>query len=908
MRCLILCCQVLTLFFTPVIFAYAKSPQSIAFYYNKIDSVRELINYQRVVVTPSLIDDKHISQLHQAGTQVYAYLSVGEYDQAVPDNLSSAVMAKNNNWNSHVMNLAAQPWQDYLIEQAEHFQSRGFDGLFLDTLDSYTLFAQSESQQAQQQQALISVLRALHKVTPSLIFNRGFEVLERLPFQPQAVAAESLYDRYDPVNDQYLAVPKGDRQWLNGQFDVVKGLGIEAIAIDYLPADKPNERLTAAKRLLQEGFTPYVSDGLLTGFGVSTVVPVPKRILGFYDGNQVKMVTSHCHTRLAVMIEYDGYVPECRDIHKVNFNQLDMSRYAAAIMWLDESAYESSPSIQEWLKTQVGRLPLLFIDGLPTQADLLNQLSVRQNGFLGQGIHIDRDIEWSQGYYKATFNDFDAYQAWSPTSSDVQSLLTVSDNSGKSSSVIMKAKWGGAVLYPYPVKSLANGNDVWLIDGFKMMEGLLTLPKILAADATTESGLRILTSHVDGDGFPSKSWVKGNPYTAETLYQHVFKHYAIPQTISVIEGEISSQGLFPEQSAEMEQIARKIFRLPNVEIASHTFSHPFFWDEDLIRGEKQYGDHLDIPNYQLDYDKEIAGSINYINQKLAPENKKVKLLLWSGNADPTENIIEKAEQAKVLNVNGGNTYVVKGKNSLTRVYPTLAWYRKGIQVYAPTLNENLYTNLWTENFSGYSRAIETFQLLGAPRRLKSISIYYHMYSGSYPASVRAVEKLHDWAIAQPVTPLFLSEYAQRARSLYETGIAKTLDGKWQITSTGVNSIRVPNDLGFPTGDIAGWNDGPDGRYLILKQPRTQITLSKDSSTAMRLKSMNALLKQWQQSENRVEWAVSAHVPLQIHLAGVKRCDNFKGEALQQTIMKDGTLVLQSTHTGRLSGKFKCYSK
>lgn len=912
MKLITRCCQMMAFFFLGVVSVNAQDLRSISFYYNNIDSVRELINYERVVVTPSLISDKQIQQLHNAGTQVYAYLSVGEYDQAVPKNLLGAVMAENKNWNSSVMNLAAKEWQAYLTEQSSTLKERGFDGLFLDTLDSYTLFAKTEQQRQQQQQALSQILHSLHQVNPRLIFNRGFEVLDALSFKPQAVAAESLYDRYDPINDQYLKVPANDQAWLKNQFALLKNKGIEAIAIDYLPANDQSARIVAAKRLLKEGLTPYISDGLLTGFGVSTVFPVPKRILGLYDGSKVKMVTSNCHTRLAVIIEYYGYVPECHDVNQIDFEQLDMSRYAAAIMWLEESTYESTPQLQEWLKWQVGLRPLLFINSLPNHRDLLDKLNIKSNGTLGKGVHVQKNSAWSQGFYQVPFSDFDAYQAWLPANAKVNTLLMMADQDDKKASAIMKANWGGAVLYPYPVISLANNNDVWLLDGFKIIKELLQLPAIPAADATTESGLRVLTSHVDGDGFPSKSWLKDQPYTAETLYKYIFSHYDIPQTISVIQGEIYNKGLFPKESRAMEAVARKIFRLPNVEIASHTFSHPFFWDEDLNRGKMQYGDHLPVPNYQLDYDKEIFGSIDYINNNLVPKNKRVKLLLWSGNADPTENIIEKSEQANVLNVNGGNTYVVKGNNSLTRVYPTLAWYRKGIQVYAPTLNENLYTNLWTENFSGYSRAIETFQLLGEPRRLKSISIYYHMYSGSYPASIRAVEKLHDWAISQSVTPLYLSEYAQRAHSLYETGLAKTLDGQWQITSTGIKSIRVPTRLGFPRGsDIAGWNEGPDGRYLILKQPRTRVTFSPQAASnlslnELRLKSINGILLKWQQNKGVVEWEVMTHVPLNIQLAGVSRCDNFKGTTLQQTRMKDGSLILKSSQKGQMSGTFTCH--
>ena len=43
-----------------------KAVESIGFYYNKIDSVRELINYDRVVVNPDFLSDRQLAVLHTA--------------------------------------------------------------------------------------------------------------------------------------------------------------------------------------------------------------------------------------------------------------------------------------------------------------------------------------------------------------------------------------------------------------------------------------------------------------------------------------------------------------------------------------------------------------------------------------------------------------------------------------------------------------------------------------------------------------------------------------------------------------------------------------------------------------------------------------------------------------------------
>lgn len=894
----------------------ASQPPSIAFYYNQIDSVRELMNYDRVVVTPGLITEKQIDTLHKANTRVYAYLSAGEYDGAtLPPSLQTHSPLINTNWQSHVMDLTAPAWQNYLLGEAASIMEKGFDGMFLDTLDSYTLFAYTHSQRQKQQKGLVSILTALHNAPsqPTLILNRGFDVLTKLPFKPAAVVAESLYHQYDPKDKRYQTASSQDTTWLTQRLNEVKALDIEVIVIDYIPGSERTKQIAAAQRLLEEGYTPYVSDGMLYEFGVSTVVPVAKRVLGFYDGQMDSFTTSQCHRMLAMPIEYNGYVPDCVDIRTTDFSRLDITRYAGIALWVEEQTYQQVPTIQPWLHRILGQRPILFINALPNDQGLLNKLGIQSVGEMTGNITQKTGKTWTKNHYPATFSQFEPHQAWAPNKLAVSSLISFADENGKEATMLFKAPWGGAIVSPFPVLSLANDTETWIVDPFRLLDETLQLPTIPAADATTESGLRILTAHIDGDGFPSKGWFPGKPYTAKVLLDHVFSHYPLPQTVSIIEGEIGKRGLYPEQSPAMERIARDIFKLPNVEIASHTFSHPFFWDHSKVIKKKQYGDHLPIPGYTVDYNNEIITTANYINNQLAPKGKKVELILWSGKADPTERILKIAEEANLLNVNGGNTYVVRGKNSFTQVSATIVWYPDAVQVYAPVLNENLYTNLWTEHHDGYGRAVETFEILGSPRRLKTISLYYHMYSGAYPASLNGLKNVYDWAMKQPTTPLYLSEYAKRARTLYETGIAKTLNGDWLITSSGVKSIRLPNKLGYPTttSQIAGWNEGPDGRYLILTSPRTLLTTRQQQEKGIRLQSVNGQLLKWEQQGNTISWSVYSHMPLTMTLAGVSQCQRQSGDSVtirrtvEQRQPRERIAIITTNKTGVISGTLRC---
>lgn len=889
----------------------ASPRESIAFYYNSIDSVRELMNYDRVVVTPSLISKRQIKTLHSAQTSVFAYLSIGEFNgQALPVELSNASPATNKAWQSHVMDLSHPAWQSQLQNLAKEYLNKGFDGLFLDTLDSYLLFAKDQTSQTQQQKALAHIINNFYTLTPKpkLILNRGFEIVSQLQQPPYALAAESLYHSYHPVDKSYTEVKPSDREWLNGKLASVKALGIETIVIDYLPTSDRKKQKTAARRLIKEGYTPYVSDGMLYEFGISTIEPIAKRVLGLYDSNHGNLTSSHCHRLISMPVEYQGYVPDCQDINKIDFSTIDMSKYAALIIWLETSSYHRQFALQKWLKKVIYTRPILFLNSLPNDPELLAKLGINKGEKLKGRIRISKGHSWLNKSYPVLFSQFEQYTQWKTDNRIINTKINATDGENNTSALLFSAKWGGAILAPLPVANLANHKESWLVDPFLLIKETLNLSLIPAADVTTESGRRVLTSHVDGDGFVSKGWFPDKPFTSKVLLENIFKPYTIPQTVSVIEGEIGKRGINPKQSSYLETIAREIFKLPHIEIASHTFSHPFFWDYTKTISEKEYGDHLAIPGYTIDYNEEIIGSTNYINNRLAPKGKKVKLILWSGKADPSEDILNIAEKAELLNVNGGNTFVVDGNNDLTHVSPTISWYPSAVQVYAPILNENLYTNLWSEHHDGYERTIETFKLLGSPRRLKSISIYYHMYSGAYPASLKSLKNVYDWALNQKATPLYLSEYSSRAKQLYETGIAKTLDGNWLITSSGVRSIRLPKALGFPVinkSNIAGWEYGPDGKYLTLVSPRTRLVLSPKSSNQVRLANANAPLTTWVKNGKTIKWGFNSYVPFKLEIANGAHCKVNSNNPLIASFTTKNRLVLQSEHAGQFEGQLVC---
>jgi hypothetical protein len=459
----------------------------------------------------------------------------------------------------------------------------------------------------------------------------------------------------------------------------------------------------------------------------------------------------------------------------------------------------------------------------------------------------------------------------------IQTHLILNDSSGHTAAVVGTADWGGFALFPWAIQvAVDEGQSRWVIDPFKFFSKALHLSDMPVPDATTENGSRILTIHIDGDGFPSRAELPGTPYAGEVMLKQVLSKYQLPTTFSVIQGEIDHPGLAAAQAKQLQDIARQIFKLPYVEIASHTYSHPFSWQRvypGMPAGTGKF--NLPIPGYRYDPHQEIDGTLDWINHNLAPPGKKAKVLLWSGDAVPRKEDVERATQAGVVNVNGGNTSIDKAHFSLTQISPMsrpLGPYR---QIFAPVTNENVYTNGWHGPYWGYENAIQSFQMLDMPRRLRPISIYYHCFSATKPAALEALRRTYTYALSQPNLPLYLSEYAHLVEQFYEVAVGRDLKGNWIISNIGqIRTLRLPKSLGWPdisaSKGVAGVLDLPQGRYIALTgAPKSYLVLRSQPPDQPYLTRSNGRIVYWKTQTQQTQFQIQAYVPVHVALAGLK---------------------------------------
>ena len=413
-------------------------------------------------------------------------------------------------------------------------------------------------------------------------------------------------------------------------------------------------------------------------------------------------------------------------------------------------------------------------------------------------------------------------------------LLTLADHTGRQSDVIAATKGGGIILGEYAVAAYSELNaGFWLTDPFQMFRRMFRLERMPVPDTTTLAGRRIYYSHIDGDGWNSVSTVadeKGvRTITAEVVLDHVVRAYpGLPVSIGPVTADLDLNLFGSEQSRE---VARQLFAEDNVELATHTHTHPFDWgfyrpdrydpsvDFASVAGNKREDSKFDkilewvaaqaksseakdaqkyvhdiYPRPRAYYDgpfrveDDLARSIE-ITESLAPADKKVEIVLWSGNTRPYEDALRFLRERGIENMNGGFTRYDEEYPSITSIAPLTSRVGDELQIYTSMSNEADYTSSWTTRFHGFRQLISTIDATEAPIRLLPINLYYHAYSADRPVGLQALIDILEHVETQKVTPITASHFAKIVRGTDTVRIAR-VPGGWSISDrVALNTIR-----------------------------------------------------------------------------------------------------------------------
>lgn len=871
-------------------FAENRLDFNLAYYYGINPPLNKLKFYKNIVVQPYNSLKQRLIEINNK--KLFAYASLGEVNTlnqyAAPIN-ESWVIAKNHQWQTLVLDQTNPDWQRFFVNEViAPLWAKGYRNFLLDTVDSYRLASEDVKQMAKQQAGIIAIIHAIKQKYPDaqLILNRGFEILPQVKSLINGVMAESLFSGWDEKNKRYFSVSEKERERLLIQLKLAQKMGIPVTVVDYLAPANAGQAKSIAEKIAKLGFNPWVTNGKLTKLYLSNVETIPRKILLFYQGalnNVDEKVGSYVSKAVTMPLNYMGYVTELHNIEEPLPQNLAAGDYAGIVVAIDGILLGREKELYNWyLDIIKKKIPFVVLDnfGFPLSDVSLTpfHLSIPLFTYNPHSLKVAYKSPML-GYEivpRPKRKDFLPLKVH-----DGQSLLTVMDEVGTESDVAAITTWGGYYISPDFLIPLIGANYRWTINPFKFFKQALRLPELPTPDTTTENGRRLMFVHIDGDGFANRGeWYKG-PFVGEILRNEFFEYYAIPTTVSVIQGEISKNGLHPNISPQLEKIARQIFALPYVEIASHTFSHPYNWRAAAdYKGKLPNPYTLPIPNYHFNLYNEINGSVDYINKNLAPAGKKCNMFLWSGEGDVPEKALQLVHLLGLGNLNPG-TIITKYNQSMSRVSALGINEGPYYQVFAPIGNDD-ETIAHSRIFYSLIAIIEALKLTEEPVRLKPIDIYYHFYSVSQKGGIKALHAVYDWALKQAVMNIYASDYYNKIVDFNQLAIAKKEGGWWFETNDELRELRLPITMGYPdltrSQNIIGYSTYHKVHYVHLGPGgEAMLWMSKNPPTLPFLIDANTRVTRFTRTNKGIDFALDGYLPAKFRFANMQNCALWRGK-------------------------------
>ncbi len=615
--------------------------------------------------------------------------------------------------------------------------------------------------------------------------------------------------------------------------------------------------------------------------------PLPRRLIAIYDAKESDVRLSYIHRFLEMPANHLGYDIDYYDVGATLPTITD--DVAGIVVWFSPGySVEKIDAYLSWMEKAVAAKKKLIIlenmgvgDKYRSNVDTMR----RYNAILSHIGMQDFD-QWNPITYRskvlymdnsiASFERpigpiFPPYGLYQVIPGKAQSHLKVMPNNKPEDEpvdLIITGPNGGFVAEGYAIFHVVENEESriiqWFVNPFIFLQQSLRGEKFPIPDTTTLNGKRIFYSHIDGDGWNNISelpnYASHKTIAAEVLRKEILEPYKdIPFSVGVIINDIEPDCYGVKTS---EQVARDIYKLPNVEPSSHTHSHPLFWNyfsnydsqkevnilnrypvkpktkgsmiEDIksmagsenawTQEQKTHDEAAKTPTLAVDgkiavsksakgaggdmyfknqdyetprsyacspfnLDEEIKGSIERVNA-LSPAGKKAKLIQWSGDTSPFEDVLAKVREGGYVNINGGDSRFDNEYPSYTSVAPIGQKVGKERQIFSSNSNENTYTNLWTGRFFGFRYLQRTVENTESPMRVSPFNIYFHVYSAQKQASLHAVQENLNYALKQNIIPIETSQYAEIANGFYSIQLIPQGENSWKIRNRGaLNTLR-----------------------------------------------------------------------------------------------------------------------
>ena len=214
--------------------------------------------------------DRPLAALRRSGTRLLGYISLGEVNMARPfaGELKDvgALGGRNPNWpEARYVDLRHDAWHAMVLDRlVPAILERGFDGIFMDTLDNAE--ALEREKPSEFGGIVAGAARLVHSIRArfpriTIMMNRGYALLPDVVSQIDALLAEAMASRWSFREKRYEMTSPEEWEWQAAKLRQAKNANpaLALMTLDYWDPADSSTILSLYARERSAGFQPYVA-------------------------------------------------------------------------------------------------------------------------------------------------------------------------------------------------------------------------------------------------------------------------------------------------------------------------------------------------------------------------------------------------------------------------------------------------------------------------------------------------------------------------------------------------------------------------------------------------------------------------------------------------------------------------
>lgn len=775
---------------------------------------------------------------HAQGNQFYALLDsvhvrTGSREAMMVADRNVASRPSTSNKRIRIVDPTDAQWIPWVVEAlADPVAKKGFDGFVLSFGD--------EASTPATRTALVALAATLHQRYPDK------KILLDLHSQ---VSTEAFH-----VTDGFLAMGVFTHEDKNGSVDLrlsadlqrdlrqihrLQLQGVHVLVVDFAPANDRSASRDVVERIRSIGALPFVTTPALSGINLGPMEEVSRRVLVLHGWDKRHVgadapefaSTSSAHL-LQKPLEWLGCKVEHRVADGADF--LDGTDGLSAVI-LDSSLVlsgEQQTALAAWLPSLRARKIPLLLTGMPWTDASARKSAMAHLDLGGSAQAATRLVKTNiarmdnallrtnerVSAHSIGFLDLEA-----PADARVILALRGQDALGAEHRFdqAFLASWGGAWIEPAADAAGAQVDLAAFLSQWLGSDAAAPVP-----DTTTREGRRVFFSAIDSTGFAEPSTLPGFPLCSEVMRDRILDRFFLPVTVSVCEAEM--RGWLPGQKAEeaprLEHVARSIFEMPQIQVASNSFSRPEAWTAGMNISREL--NERALPG-RHDMEREIAGSMIYIHRRLLPLSKDVNLMLWPPNAAPTAEALRFCQSMSMECLPAAPVATVPS-------------------------------------------AVEE----GDTVRMEPLAVRCRFSDVRTEEGVSALEKTFNACAAEPLHAVTASAYVASLKDAGRTRILRASEGRWIILNEGAcRTVRLPQTAGLPDMEqcdgVSGYTVHAGQVYIhTMGRARTDLVMTKSEPRQhIHLAQSSATVEFMELSSRRATFQVRDLRPVEVVLGG-----------------------------------------